>query len=61
MKVSELKRELKAIGCYFVSHGGRHDTWFSPITKIKFQIPRHDAEELKKGTEMKIRKLAGLK
>lgn len=53
MKTSELKRMLSANGCYFVSHGGRHDQWFSPITGKTFVVPRHDSQEIPKGTEKK--------
>ena len=48
MKTSELKRVLSANGCYFVSHGGRHDQWFSPITGKTFVVPRHDSQEIPK-------------
>ena len=51
---------LKAAGCYFVSHGGRHDKWFSPITGNKFTVPRHDSQEIPTGTLKEIRKQAGI-
>lgn len=60
MKTSELKRVLSANGCYFVSHGGRYDQWFSPITGKTFVVPRHDGQEIPKGTEKSIRKKAGI-
>lgn len=60
MKGSELIRILMKNGCYFVSHGGRHDKWFSPITKNYFRVPRH-ASEVKKGTAEAILKQAGVK
>ena len=60
MKTSELKKMLTAKGCYVVSHGGRHDKWFSPITGKMFVIPRHDSQELPIGTEKSIRKQAGV-
>lgn len=41
MKISELKMKLKANGCYFVNEGKNHEWWYSPITNIKFQLPRH--------------------
>ena len=28
-------------GCYYVSDGKNHEWWWSPITKQRFQIPRH--------------------
>ena len=60
MKTSELKRMLSAKGCYFLSHGGRHDHWVSPITKLTFTVPRHDSQEVPKGTLKNIMKKAGI-
>ena len=60
MKTSELKRMLSAKGCYFLSHGGRHDHWFSPITKLTFTVHRHDSQEVPKGTLKNIMKKAGI-
>ena len=60
MKTSELKRMLSAKGCYFLSHGGRHDHWFSPITKLTFTVTRHDSQEVPKGTLKNIMKKAGI-
>ena len=61
MKVSELTKELKKHGCQLVAQGGEHEKWYSPITKKYFRVPRHPAQELKKGTAEKIKKDAGLK
>lgn len=61
MKCSELKRLLRKQGCNIVSHGGRHDKWYSPISKCYFQVPRHDSQELKTGTANAILKDAGIK
>ena len=41
MKITELKKKLKMAGCYYVSDGKNHEWWWSPITKQRFQIPRH--------------------
>ncbi len=60
MKTSEFKKMLKTAGCYFVSHGGRHDKWFSPITGNKFMVPRHDSQEIPNGTLREIKKQAGI-
>lgn len=60
MKTSELKKMLSAKGCYFLRHGGRHDHWYSPITGLIFQIPRHDSQEIPKGTQKNILKKAGI-
>ncbi len=61
MKVSEMKKLLKAIGCFKVKEGGNHEIWFSPKTGKKFPIGRHDSQELKNGTQESIMKAAGLK
>lgn len=60
MKTSEFKRMLKKSGCHFVSHGKRHDRWFSPITGNTFSIPRHDGQEIPKGTLDSIKEQAGI-
>jgi hypothetical protein len=32
-------KELRELGCYFVSSGGgSHSNWYSPITKKKFTV-----------------------
>ena len=50
MKNSELKRLLKKMGCRLETHGGRHDNWINLKTGKIFQVPRHDGQEIKKGT-----------
>lgn len=60
MKTSELTKMLSAKGCYFLSHGGRHDNWYSPITGKTFQVPRHQSQEIPKGTQRQIEKRAGI-
>jgi predicted RNA binding protein YcfA (HicA-like mRNA interferase family) len=60
MKVSELKKLLKSHGCYDLASGKRHDTWYSPITKAKFRVPRHQSAEVPDGTLSSILKQAGI-
>ena len=60
MRTSEFKRMLRDAGCYLVSHGGRHDKWFSPITGNRFMVPRHDSQEIPTGTLREIKKQAGI-
>ena len=60
MKTSEFKRLLRKRGCYFVSHGKRHDRWFSPVTGNTFSVPRHDSQEIPKGTVDNIKEQAGI-
>ncbi len=60
MKVSEMKKLLKQIGCRKIRDGANHEIWYSPITNRKFQVPRHQSQELPTGTEKQIRKESGL-
>lgn len=39
MKRRDLEKKLKAIGWYFLRHGGRHDVWSDG--KKEIPIPRH--------------------
>ncbi len=61
MKYSELKRMLKAAGCYKVSEGSNHEKWYSPITGKTFTVGRHNGQDVKSGTANGILKDAGLK
>lgn len=61
MKYSELIKLAKKNGCYLDHHGGNHDIWFSPKTGCYFLIPRHQSQEVKRGTLKQIMKRAGLK
>ena len=60
MKVSEMVKLLKGIGCYKKREGDNHEIWYSPITCKLFQVPRHYAKELPTGTEHKIKRDSGL-
>lgn len=61
MKVSELKRLLKAAGCYEVStRTDGHDEWYSPITDKRFRVPRHQSKEVPSGTLNSIKRAAGI-
>ncbi|NLI20759.1 MAG: type II toxin-antitoxin system HicA family toxin [Clostridiales bacterium] len=61
MKVSEMKRILRDGKCYKDWEGANHEMWYSPVSKQHFPVPRHNAQELKKGTAERILKEAGLK
>ena len=60
MKTNELKKLLKIHGCYELAPGKEHDVWFSPITKAKIRIPRHQSKEIAPGTLNSILKHAGI-
>lgn len=61
MTFGELKRLLKKNGCYLDREGSRHEIWYSPITGKRFQLGRHNTEEVAAGTLNNIKKDAGLK
>ena len=41
MKRRDLIRELEKNGCIFLRHGGKHDWYHNPKTKVSQPIPRH--------------------
>jgi len=41
VKQAELVRKLEQQGCQFIRHGGKHDWYQNPRTKICQPIPRH--------------------
>ena len=41
MKMAELIREIKNLGCLLIRHGGRHDWYQNPNTKVSQPVPRH--------------------
>lgn len=61
MKISELIKILKKAGCYCDDFGGCHDSWYSPITKKHFYLPRHGAKEIGTGLLHTIYKQSGIK
>lgn len=61
MKISVLIKILKKDGCFKKRSSGRHDIWYSPITKNLFQVPRHSSQEAGTGLTNAIMKQAGLK
>ena len=41
MKRSELIRSLESMGCVLIRHGGNHDWYQNPMTKVSQPVPRH--------------------
>jgi mRNA interferase HicA len=41
VKRRDLIKELEEIGCIFIRHGGNHDWYQNPLTKVSQPIPRH--------------------
>lgn len=58
MKRTDLILQLAEIGCVLIRHGGKHDWYHNPATKIVQPIPRHNEinENLAKSI---IKKLKG--
>ena len=41
MKRTELIRTIEAMGCVLIRHGGNHDWYQNPVTKMSQPVPRH--------------------
>jgi predicted RNA binding protein YcfA (HicA-like mRNA interferase family) len=41
MKRRELLQVLDNMGCQFIRHGGKHDWYQNPKTKVSQPVPRH--------------------
>ena len=61
MTIAEFIRSIKKQGIKLKSHGSRHDVYWNPGTGQCAQIPRHQTQDIKKGTMEKILKDLGIK
>jgi predicted RNA binding protein YcfA (HicA-like mRNA interferase family) len=41
LKRKDLIREIEKMGCVFIRHGGKHDWYQNPKSKVAQPIPRH--------------------
>ncbi|MBL7164906.1 MAG: type II toxin-antitoxin system HicA family toxin [Dehalococcoidales bacterium] len=41
MKRNELIRKIKTSGCVLIRHGGKHDWYQNPNTRVSQPVPRH--------------------
>jgi predicted RNA binding protein YcfA (HicA-like mRNA interferase family) len=41
MKKRVLLKQLENMGCVFIRHGGKHDWYQNPKTKMAQPVPRH--------------------
>ena len=41
MKRIDLIRQIEGMGCEFVRHGGKHDWYHNPRTRVSQPVPRH--------------------
>jgi predicted RNA binding protein YcfA (HicA-like mRNA interferase family) len=57
VKRRDLIKRLEEMDCIFIRHGGKHDWYQNPRTKISQPIPRH--KEIKKQLAKHIIKMLG--
>ena len=57
MKRRNLVKDLENIGCVFIRHGGKHDWYQNPKTKVSQPVPRH--REIKENIAKHIKKMLG--
>jgi predicted RNA binding protein YcfA (HicA-like mRNA interferase family) len=41
VKRRELIQQIEALGCVLIGHGGKHDWYQNPRTRIAQPVPRH--------------------
>jgi mRNA interferase HicA len=41
MKRDDLIAKIEKLGCVFIRHGGKHDWYQNPNTKVSQPVPRH--------------------
>lgn len=59
MKYSELYKLLRRSGCTVFREGNNHTIWIAP-NKNKFTVPRHQTQDVPKGTLRAILKATGI-
>ncbi|MBN3947646.1 MAG: type II toxin-antitoxin system HicA family toxin [Nostoc sp. NMS7] len=57
MKRRDLIKPLEEMGCVFICHGGKHDWYQNPRTKVSQPVPRH--QEIKELLAKHIIKMLG--
>ncbi|MEH2142313.1 type II toxin-antitoxin system HicA family toxin [Nostoc sp.] len=57
MKRRDLIKCLEEMGCVFIRHGGKHDWYQNPRTKVSQPVPRH--REIKEQLAKHIIKMLG--
>ncbi|MBG1242662.1 type II toxin-antitoxin system HicA family toxin [Nostoc sp. NZL] len=57
MKRRDLIKSLEEMGCVFIRHGGKHDWYQNPRTKVSQPVPRH--REIKEQLAKHIIKMLG--
>jgi mRNA interferase HicA len=41
VKRTDLIRALESMGCVLIRHGGKHDWYQNPATRVSQPVPRH--------------------
>ncbi|MBF0410797.1 MAG: type II toxin-antitoxin system HicA family toxin [Candidatus Riflebacteria bacterium] len=41
MKRIDLIREIEKLACVLIRHGGKHDWYQNPVTRVSQPVPRH--------------------
>jgi predicted RNA binding protein YcfA (HicA-like mRNA interferase family) len=41
VKHRDLIKKIEEFGCVFIRHGGKHDWYQNPTTKVSQPVPRH--------------------
>jgi predicted RNA binding protein YcfA (HicA-like mRNA interferase family) len=57
VKRRDLIKKIEGLGCVLIRHGGKHDWYQNPTTKVAQPIPRH--REIKEHLAWHILKLLG--
>ena len=57
MKRIALIKKLKSMGCVFIRHGGKHDWYQNPQSKVSQPVPRHN--EIRESLAKHIIKMLG--
>ena len=52
MKRVDLIKAIQAMGCELIRHGGKHDWYRNPTTRVSQPVPRH--REIKERLAQKI-------
>ena len=42
MKRKDLIKQIEIMGCNLIRHGGKHDWYQNPLTKVSQPVPRHN-------------------
>lgn len=45
MKQRDLIKKLEEIGCIFIRHGGKHDWYQNPRTKVSQPVPNREIKQ----------------